>query len=330
MDRFKIGIVGADSPQGGQLIKLLLSHPVAELVAVSSRSGETQSVSEVFPSLLGLCDLSFIPVARTLELADVIFNADPYADSQELAALSIKSKCVFLDMGLPFRVSSEDEYRAWFGTGFVYPGLHDAAIYGLPELLRDHMLGKVLVGVPGPAATASLLALVPLLNEGLVSVEGIVIDARVPESGQHSPFASGQSHETPEIEQILSEAAGRIVRATVSVSSAPSRRGLTVTCYAKATLSASTRTLSSALESYYSEERFVRVLPAGSGTPALEGVIGSNMCLLSARFDERTGTAVVCASLDSLMKGSAGQAIQCMNRVLSMPEDIGLGQMPLD
>lgn len=330
MDRFKIGIVGADSPQGGQLIKLLLSHPVAELVAVSSRSGDTGPVSEAFPSLYGLCGLSFVPVAQTLELADVIFNADPYADSQELAALSIKSKCVFLDMGLPFRVSSEDEYRAWFGTGFIYPGLHDAAIYGLPELLRDHMVGKVLVGLPGPVATASLLALVPLLNEGLISADGIIIDAGTPECSQQSPFGGDQSHETPEIEQILSEAAGRIARATVSVSPIPSRRGLTVTCYAKAALSASTRTLTNALENYYSEEKFIRVLPAGSGAPTLDGVVGSNMCLLSARFEERTGTAVIRAALDSLMKGSAGQAIQCMNRVLSMPEDIGLGQMPLD
>lgn len=337
MDRFRIGIVGADTRQGRQLIKLLTAHPVAELVAVSARNGDLRPVSEVFPSLVGLCSLNFVSAAQVLELADVVFNADMSIDSQELAAQSIKSKCVFLDMSPSYRLASEEEYRQWFGGGFFYPGLNEAAVYGLPELLREHMTGRVIISLPGSAATAALLALVPLLNEGLMESDGICIDAKLPWDDCNAPdtdgisaLAAGQYPETPEIEQILSEAAGKTVRAMVAPSCTPSRRGLMVTCCAKAALSASTRTIQNALESYYSGERFVRVLSTNGRGASTDAVIGTNLCEISAYFDERTGRVVVCAALDSLMKGSAGQAVQCMNRVLSMPEEVGLESLPFN
>ena len=337
MDRFRIGIIGADTRQGRQLIKLLLAHPVAELVAVSARNGDPRPVGEVFPSLDGLCRMSFTQPSRVLELADVVFNADMTADSQELAAQSIRSKCVFLDAGPSYRLASEEEFRQWFGGSFAYPGLNDAAVYGLPELLREHMTGRVLVSLPGPTATAALLALVPLLREVLVEQDGIFIDAKLPWDDCRAPdtegitaLAAGQYPETPEIEQMLSEAVGRTVRVMLAPSCTPSRRGLLVTCCARAALSASTRTIQNALESWYSGERFVRVLPAHSRDAATDTVVGTNVCEISARFDERTGRVVVCAALDSLMKGSAGQAVQCMNRVLSMPEEVGLEALPFN
>lgn len=338
MDRFRIGITGADSRQGRQLIKLLLNHPIAELVAVSStRAGDNRPVSRVFPSLQGLCPLSLCPEEQVLQLADVVFNADITGDSQELAAACIKNKCVFIDMATSFRIASEEEYRQWFGDGFAYPGLNDASVYGLPELLREHLEGKVLVGLPGAAATASLLALVPLLNEGLVESEGIVINAMLPWDDCSAPdteavsaLAAGLYPETPEIEQLLSESAGRTVRATVIPSCTPSKRGLLVTCCAKAALSASARTLQTAMESYYSGERFIRVLPNSGRSASTDTVLGTNVCEISVRHDERTGRVIVCAALDSLMKGSAGQAVQCMNRILSIPEELGLETSPFN
>jgi len=336
MDRFKIGIVGADTRQGIQLMKLLLAHPVAELVAVSSRIGLLCPVAEVAPSLSGLCDLAFVSLGQVLEQADVVFNADLTADGQELAAQSIKHKCVFLDMSPHFRILDEDDYRQWFGSSFAYPGLHEAAVYGLPELLREHLTGKVVVGLPGAVATAALLALVPLLNEGLIETDGICIDAKLStadcshDSDGISALVPGKYPETPEIEQILSEAAGRTVRVMVTPSSTPSRRGMLVTCCARAALSASQRTVRNALDSYYSGEQFVRVLPTNGREATTDSVVGTNVCELSARFDERSGRVVVCAAVDSLMKGSAGQAVQCMNRVLSMPEEVGLEALPFN
>lgn len=339
MDRFRIGILGADTPQGQQLMRLLLGHPIATLVAVSSRTGAASlvgtSVSDMFPALRDLCALPFTDEAQVLTDADVVFCADAEADNEELIAACIKNKCVALDLGTSFRLVDEEEHRLCFGTGFAYPGLHDAAVYGLPELLREHMSGRVLAGIPGAAATAALLALVPLVSEGLIETEGIVIDAKLP-----APEASACglycadgtpascSDAAAEIEQLLSEAAGRKVAVTVTSCRTPSRRGLLVTCSAKGTLSANSRTLRSALNSYYADERFVRVLPP-SGHADASAVEGSNMCDISARFDERTGRVILCAALDSLMKGSAGQAVQCMNRLLSMPEEIGLEAAPM-
>lgn len=339
MDKFRIGIIGADSPQGFQLTKLLLAHPIADLVAVSSLREEPLSyvsVGERFPSLAGLCPLRFGSAAQVLSEADVVFCASPDTDNEELAAAAIKSKCVFLDMGHAFRLYDEEEHRLWFGSGFAYPGLHEASVYGLPELYREEMAGKVLAGLPGPIATAALLALVPLLTEGMIDHEGIVIDAKLPADGSSDgvrctdTLPSGLCHETPEIEQTLSRAAGRNVRVTTTLCRTHSRRELLVTCSAKAALAVSSRTLHTAVSGYYSGERFVRVLPAAGRSADASAVAGSNLCELSARFDDRTGRVIVCAALDCLMKGSAGQAVQCMNRILSMPEEIGLEAMPFN
>ncbi|MBE6759943.1 MAG: hypothetical protein E7554_07630, partial [Ruminococcaceae bacterium] len=219
MDRFRIGIIGADSPQGQQLTRLLLAHPIAELVAVSTTVGSTgltgSTVGSCCPSLLDRCALSFVSDEQVMSEADVVFNADLAADSQELAAGCIKNKCVFLDMGSAFRIADEEEYRQWFGTGFAYPGLNEAAVYGLPELMREHMTGKVLAAIPGGAATAVLMALVPLLNEQLIEPEGITITAMLPAGGSGADLCAAPAvpfTETPEIEQMLSEAAGRTIR----------------------------------------------------------------------------------------------------------------------
>lgn len=341
MDRFRIGIIGADSPQGFQLIKLLLAHPIAELVAVSPLREEPPmsfvSVGDRFPSLAGLSTLRFVTAAQVLSDADVVFCASADTNNEELAAAAIKSKCVFLDMGYAFRLHDENEHHFWFGTGFAYPGLHEASVYGLPELYRDTMSGKVLSGMPGPIATAALLALVPLLSEGMIEPEGIVIDAKLPADSSRGAglycsdaLPSGSCDEIPEIEQTLSHAAGKTVRVTVTASRTPATRELLVTCSAKAALAVSTRTLHTTVSSYYSGERFIRVLPSAGRSADASAVVGSNLCELSSRFDDRTGRVIVCAALDSLMKGSAGQAVQCMNRILSMPEEIGLESMPFN
>jgi len=334
MDRFRIGILGADSPQGQQLMRLLLVHPIAELVAISTTAASAaltgSPVGSCCPSLYERCALSFVSDEQVMQEADVVFSADPAADSQDLAAGCIKNKCVFLDLGPAFRLDDEEEFRQWFGTGFSYPGLHEAAIYGLPELMREHMTGKVLVGVPGGSATAALLALVPLLNEGLIEPEGITVTPMLPGGSAGLCGSVAAFPETPEIEQLLSRSAGRNVRISATACFTEARRGLLVSCTAKASLSANARTVRTALNSYYSGERFVRILPPGGRGASAAAVVGSNICEISCRYDERTGTVTVCAALDSLMKGSAGQAVQCMNRLLSMPEEIGVDALPVN
>ncbi len=337
MDKFKIGILGGETPQGQQLIRLLLGHPIADLVAVSPTPASAlllgREVSEAFPALLGLCSLHFCDDPDVMAQADVVFCADVSADNEELVAGCIKNKCVVLDMGHAFRLQEEDFSRI-HGRDFAFPGLHEAAVYGLPELLREEMAGHVLAGMPSAAATAALLALAPLLNEGLVEWEGIFIDLKLPCSERVRPRLYSLDSSSveclgiaAEIEWLLSLAAGRRISLSLTCCRTPDSRGVLATCSAKAALSANSRTLRSALEGYYSGERFVRLLPAA--IPAdTSGVECSNFCDISLQPDERTGRVVVCAALDSLMKGSAGQAVQCMNRILSMPEELGLEQPP--
>lgn len=334
MDRFKVGIVGADTAVGAQLARLLLRHPVVELVALGSLEHAGRMPEEFFPALRGLFSQPLCSWQRVVEAADVVFGAEPLIDGQELAAACIKDKDVFIDLGPALRLYSEEEHTRWLGTPFLHPGLHDAAIYGLPELMRGEMSGKVLVGVPGAAATASLLALAPLMAEGLIEPDGINISAMLPaaacdgSTGELGAFLPGQFIETAEIEQLLSDAAEKTVRVLMTPHSVSAPRGVAVTCFAKAALAADRRTLRSAYERYYGGERFVRVLPEGV-CPDTASVIGSNVCDIGVRFDERTGRVVAMAALDRLMKGSAGQAVQCMNRLLSMPEEIAVEELPM-
>lgn len=340
MDKFNIGITGADTRIGASLLRLLLAHPVVDVVAVSSERKAGTAVSDALPSLRGLCDMRLVSERQALEQADVILNADLSIDSQELAAGCVKNKCVFIDVSPAFRLESDEEYRSWYGDSFTYAGLHEAAVYGLPEITRSLMPGKVLVGVAGTAATAALLALCPLLEEELISADDIMIYAQLPdfyfaeggfvlpEMSGRSVFPSASLAETAEIEQALGVAAKKPVRVTAVPCRERSGRAAVVTCFAKARLSANDKTLRSCLSARYAEERFVRVLPSGT-VLMTESVIGSNFCDIMVSADERTGTVVVSAALDGLIKGSAGQAVQCMNAILSMPEYLSLEQLPI-
>ncbi len=333
MDKFKVGIIGVTEPFGGELVRLLLQHPLAELTAVSRVSGEDSPLSSIYPSFYGIFDDMTKSDEEVVAASDIVICALDSSDNQELAAYCIKEKRVFIDMGTAFRLFSEEEYNQWYGGSYTYSGLHEAAVYGLPELKFEEITGRVLVACPGSVASAALLALTPALSEGLISPAGIVVDAMLPSgvfgsTGGHMLSLGAEGfRETAEIEQFLSSCAGASVRVAVSPHIVSSPRGLLVTCYAKANLAANHKTLRTAYEKFYADDTFIRLLPSGSGA-STAGVCGSNLCDISLHFDERTATVAVCAAMDILLKGSAGAAIQCMNLLLSLPEATGLSFFP--
>lgn len=334
MEKFKTGIIGVTEPIGAELARLLLGHPVAELTAVSAHTHTNLTLGELYPSLRDICGDAIVSDEEVISRSDIVFCALANSDNQEIAAECIKNKCVFIDLGAAFRLDSDEEYSRWYGGKFVYPGLHEAAVYGLPELMRSDMPGRVVVGCPGAVATAAELALVPLLEQGILSPKGIVIDAKLPagsyggSSDGSFVFGVGGFRETAETEQMLSAAAQTSVRVTVAPHIIPSKRGLLVTCYGTGTLAADEKTLRSALERAYGAEPFIRLLSEGVGA-ATSAVIGSNICDISLSYDARTSSVAVTAALDYFMKGSAGQAVQCMNMLLSMPEGIGVDSLPM-
>lgn len=343
MEKFKVGVIGATGYAGVELVRLLLSHPLVELAAVASQSFAGKPLWEVYPAFYGLCDSICVSSEEVIAKSDLVFAAVPGGVSQELAALCVKGKCMFIDLGADFRLADESDYIKWYGGTFSYPSLHEAAVYGLPELFRDLMPGKVIVGNPGCYPTAAALALAPALAEGLIEAEGIIIDAKSGVSGagrsltQNTHFIDvnenfnaykvGTHRHTPEINQTLSTVSEQPVSVTFVPHLLPISRGILCTCYARGAISCSEKTLRNAFEKAYGNEPFIRVLPEGIEA-CIRNVTGSNLCDISLHFCEETGTAVITSAIDNMIKGAAGQAIQNMNILLSMPETAGLEMIP--
>lgn len=343
MDKFKVGIIGATGYAGVELIRLLLVHPYVELSALGSVSFEGKEISEVYPNLRGLCSLVCEDNDAVIAKSDVVFAAVPSGMSQELAAKCIQSKCVFIDLGADFRLTSEEDYKQWYGGEYVYPGLHEAAVYGLPELFRADIVGKVIIGNPGCYPTSIALGLSPALMAGMIETQGIIIDSKSGVTGagrsltQTSHFVDVNENfnaykiachrHTPEIEQTLTRMAGESIKVTFVPHLLPVSRGILSTCYARLKPGFTEEHLRAAYTQVYSEEPFVRLLPKGSAA-AIRNVTHSNICDISIHVDERTGTAIFCSAIDNMIKGSAGQAIQCMNIMLSISETTGLELIP--
>ena len=339
IEKFRIAVTGAVSPEGSELVRLILSHPMCELCAVSSSGHEGHIYSDLLPAFRGRCDLPLLSEAQLIEAADVVFNADPGLDAQALAAACINGRSVLIDLGSDFRFNDQTLLAQWHGGQYLYPTLHEAALYCIPELMRGQLAGKVLVSCPGAAAQAAILSLAPLLLDGLIYPENIVINVSVPvqactaytrsNSGfasAHSgarPFLIGELPDTGEIESILTSVAGTPVRATLIPFAVPADRGLTAACCVRTHNSGNEQNLRAAFEKLYASERYIRLLPRGADcSPSYS--LYTNYCDISVTRIERTGSAAVVCTMDYFMKGSAGCAVQIMNSLLNMPEDTGL------
>lgn len=343
IEKFKVGIVGATGYAGLELLRLLQNHPVVEIAAIASQSFTGKAISDVYPALYNICDKICVSTDEVIAKSDIVFAAVPSGVSQELAAKCIQNKCVFIDLGADFRLDSEEDYKEWYGGEYLFPGLHEASVYGLPELFRHEMTGKVLVGNPGCYPTASALALAPALKNGLIEPDGIIIDAKSGVSGagrsltqtshfidvneNFNAYKAGVHRHTPEIEQSLSKVSGKSIKITFVPHLLPVSRGILATCYAKATMQCSEKTLRTAYENSYGDEPFIRLLPEGKEA-CIRNVTLSNYCDISLHFIERTRTVIITSAIDNMIKGAAGQAIQNMNLILSMPETLGLEMVP--
>ena len=338
MDRFKTGIIGAATPQGAELVRLISEHPMCDLTAVSSSSLDGKTLAEALPRFRGRSDMTFVSENEVIENADVVFNADNMLDAQDVAAACINQKSVLIDLSPEFRYNDADLYAIWHGGEYRYPALHNAAVYCVPELLRERLAGKVLVSCPGAIAAGALLALVPALLEDLIQPDGIVISACVPSVAVNggrgttdayslTSYTAGEPVETGEIESILSAAADARVSATVMPSVVPTARGMMVCCRAATRVAGSDSALRAAYEKQYGSEHFIRLLPSGE-SPSTAEVENTNFCDISITRVERTGSVVITAAYDYYLKGSAGQAVQNMNALLNMPEYFGLDFAP--
>jgi N-acetyl-gamma-glutamyl-phosphate reductase len=325
-------VAGGSGYAGGELLRLLLPHPDLELGPIAAGSSAGLAVTDLHPQLPQLSDRVFSATeASALGEADIVFLALPHGESAALAA-ALPADVFVIDLGADHRLADAAAWERFYGTPYA-----EQWPYGLPELFRQDLAGARRIAAPGCYPTSVALALAPLLTAGLVDGTDVVVVASSGTSGAGrsakasllgsevmgdlSAYKVGAHQHTPEMRQTLSLAAGSAVSLSFTPVLAPMPRGILATCTARTTATAAD--LRAALQEQYADEPFVHVLPEGRW-PHTAATAGSNSCHLQVTVDEDAGRAVVVSAIDNLGKGAAGQALQCANLLLGLPETTGL------
>jgi N-acetyl-gamma-glutamyl-phosphate reductase len=348
----RIAIVGASGYSGEVLVQLLLSHPCAELVAVTSRQNAGQTLAQVFPKFASHPKSRALrfsePNAEALaKQADVIFLALPHGVAAEYAVPLLKAGSIVIDLSADFRLKSTETYKEFYAHDHPAPDLLAQAVYGLPEVYRDQIAKSRLIASPGCYPTSILLPLIPLLKAGLIKPAGIIADSLsgVTGAGRKAeidylfcecnesvrPYGVPKHRHISEIEEQLSLAAKTPVVIQFTPHLVPVNRGILTTLYVAPsdhfTDAAGAAKLSAHIaETYqaaYGNEPFVRLLE-GKALPDTKNVVGTNVCEIAWRVDPRTGRLIVMSAEDNLVKGASGQAVQSMNILCHWPETSGL------
>lgn len=336
-DQLRVAIVGGTGYTGAELLRLLAVHPQAEVVAVTSRQESGRPVADVFPNLRGHYALSFSePDMESLaQQADVVFFATPHGAAMAGVAELLRKNARVIDLSADFRLRDQATWEQWYGQPHTAPEYLDEAVYGLPELNAARLPQARLVACPGCYPTSVELALMPLLKAGVVASSGIIADAKSGVSGggrqakigmlfcetadSFAPYASAGHRHQPEIDQILSEIAGKPVQCLFQPHLTPQVRGIEASIYAP--LADTQADLQDIFERAYADEPFVDVMPPGSH-PQTRSVRGSNMARIAVT--RRGDIAVVFCVIDNLARGSSSQAIQCMNIMFGLDQTVGL------
>lgn len=341
----KIGIIGATGYTGEELLRLLSSHPEAEVLYITSESQTGAPINEIYPHFNQFYDKKLASMADMDTIAaecDVVFIALPHGHAMEAGKKLSATGVKLIDLGADYRFKDTNVYEKWYKVPHTHKDAQ--AVYGLTELYRDQVKTATIVGNPGCYTTASILALAPLVKQGLVELSSIIVDAKSGVSGAGRSLSLG-SHftevfesvkayniaghrHTPEIEQALTELGGEQVTLSFTPHLIPMARGILSTCYATLKSGVSAANVDEVFYALYSNEYFVRLLGRG-GYPATKNTRGSNFCDIGWHVDTRTNRVVVVSAIDNLVKGAAGQAVQNMNVMLGLQEQTGLAIAPL-
>lgn len=337
-----IGIIGGTGYTGVELMRLLANHPEVELKVITSRSSSGVAVAELFPNLRGKVDLTFTePSIESYKQCDLVFFATPNAIAMHQVEELLEAGIRVIDLAADFRLKDINVWEKWYGTSHVSPSSVDLAVYGLPEMNRDQIRQAQLVANPGCYVTAITLGLLPLLHHRLINPETIVADGKsgVSGAGRSANVAnalceasesvkayavSGHRH-YPEIKQNLRQLNPQADLVFVP-HLIPMIRGIHATLYTD--IIADVSNVQSVFESYYADEPFVDVLPAGV-QPQTRSVKGSNDCQIAVQVLPEANKLVVLSAIDNLVKGAAGQAVQNMNLMMSIEETTGLDSIGL-
>jgi len=336
-----VGVIGASGFAGAELMRLCAGHPQFEVVFASGDSQAGSTVGELYPSLAAAYpDTRLEPWEAIPSGLDVVFIALPHGASQEI--IPKLDAAHIMDLGADFRLDDPSLYPTWYGQDHTAPELLDSFAFGMPELFRDDIAGTANVAIPGCYVTTAALTLAPLLKEGLIEPTGIIVDAASGVSGAGKGLKAGTSfstvdenftaygllkhRHTPEMQMTLSRHSGTDVELLFTPHLAPMNRGILATCYARPTGDEDSDDLLAAMAGAYQDEPFVVV---SQTPPSTKATLGSNSVHLTVRKDERTGWVVALGALDNLVKGAAGQAVQCANLAVGVEETAGLARAGL-
>lgn len=337
--KIKAGIIGASGYAGAELLRLLFNHEDVDVVAISSQSYLGQMISDLYPSFYEICDMKFESDQDVLEKSEVVFASLPHGLSEKYAKYCDENKKKFIDLGADFRLDEEKDYQQWYKLDYHEKKLHEKQVYGLSEVNREKIKNATLIGNPGCYPTSITLGLYPLLKEKMNASMNIIIDSKSGTTGagkslsedthfprcneSFHPYKLGSHRHTPEIEQELSKMAENQIQVTFIPHLLPVNRGIVSTIYVDLKENITLDDVIKVYHHYYDQEYFVRVLPKGK-VADLKFVKYSNFCDISLHYDERYHRLIVVSTIDNMVKGAAGQAIQNMNIMYGIDETKGL------
>ncbi len=344
MSKIKVGIVGGTGYTGVELLRLLISHPQVTIEAITSRSQAGTAVADLFPNLRGHIDLNFSqPDADILAQCDVLFFATPNGTAMQLAPALLAAGVKIIDLAADFRLKDPQVWQHWYGIEHSCPNLLAQAVYGLPEINRAHIKKAQLVANPGCYPTAVLVGFIPLLEQGWITQpQQLIADAKSGVTGagrkaavhtllgeaseNFKAYAVNGHRHLPEIKQGLNWVSNSAVDLTFVPHLTPMIRGIHATLYAQTDHSA--KEIHALFVQRYQNEPFIDVLPANVNAET-RSVRGSNVCRLTVHKPQNASVLVICAVIDNLVKGAAGQAVQNMNILFDLEETSGLQHLAL-
>ena len=342
----RVGIIGATGYAGAELVRILLAHKEAEIVWYGSRSYIDQKYASIYQNFFQLVDAKCMEdnMEALAEQVDVIFTATPQGFCASIINEDILSKVKVIDLSADFRIKDVKIYEEWYKIEHKSPQYIDEAVYGLCEINREDVKKARLVANPGCYTTCSILTCYPLVKEGLIDPDTLIIDAKSGTSGagrgakidnlfcevneNMKAYGVASHRHTPEIEEQLGYACGKQVLLNFTPHLVPMNRGILVTAYANLTKDVSYEEVKAVYDKYYQNEKFVRVLEKDI-CPQTKWVEGSNYVDVNFKIDLRTHRVIMMGALDNLVKGAAGQAVQNMNLLFGLKESEGLELVPM-
>lgn len=347
----KVGIIGATGYAGNELVRLLMGHKDVEIMWYGSRSYIDKKYAEVYQNMFEIVEDTCLDdnMEELASKVDVIFTATPQGFLAGVLTEEILSKVKIIDLSADFRIKDVKTYEKWYKIEHKSPQFIEEAVYGLCEINRDKVKGARLIANPGCYTTCSILTAYPLVKEGLIDPDTLIIDAKSGTSGagrgaklpnlfcevneNMKAYGVTNHRHTPEIEEQLGYAAGKEIMVNFTPHLVPMNRGILATEYATLNKKAdgtlpTYEEVKAVYDKYYKNEKFVRVLEKDI-CPETKWVEGSNYVDVNFKIDERTGRIVMMGALDNLVKGAAGQAVQNMNLLFGFDEAEGLNLVPM-